>query len=83
LASYQVDAQTITAFRVHYPTDQRFIEATAWASFLAARRAINWITSHLVPQVDENQGLPEHRCQTQNWGFHAGQPIEIEMERRS
>lgn len=42
LAAYQVDAASIAAFRTHYPTDQQLIEVTAWASWLAARRATSW-----------------------------------------
>jgi AhpD family alkylhydroperoxidase len=43
LASYQVDANVITAFRAQQPSDAELIAATAWASFTAARRAGMWL----------------------------------------
>ncbi|HMB24774.1 MAG TPA: hypothetical protein VKP08_18145 [Anaerolineales bacterium] len=42
-ASYQVDAGIVDAFRSQYPQDAQLIAATAWASFMAARRAGEWL----------------------------------------
>ncbi|HMQ31130.1 MAG TPA: carboxymuconolactone decarboxylase family protein [Chloroflexaceae bacterium] len=38
LASYQVDADTITAFRASHPDDAALVKAAAWAAFAAARQ---------------------------------------------
>ncbi|WP_326552329.1 carboxymuconolactone decarboxylase family protein [Micromonospora sp. NBC_01813] len=38
LASYQVDGNVVAEFRRHHPTDRVLVEATAWASFAAARQ---------------------------------------------
>ena len=43
LAPYQVDEGVIKAFRARHPGDNTLIEATAWASFTAARRIGAWI----------------------------------------
>lgn len=43
LASYQVDEQIIAAAQADGADDQRLIQATAWASFMAARRATLWL----------------------------------------
>jgi AhpD family alkylhydroperoxidase len=43
LASYQVDEGVINAFRAQQPGDDKLIEATAWASFTAARRIGSWL----------------------------------------
>lgn len=40
---YQVDAGVIRAFRAEYPGDDQLIQATAWASFTAARRIESWL----------------------------------------
>jgi AhpD family alkylhydroperoxidase len=45
LASYQVDASVVEAFRSQYPDDDQLIAATAWASLSAARRAGVWIAA--------------------------------------
>lgn len=37
LASYQVDADTITGFRASHPDDAALVTAAAWAAFAAAR----------------------------------------------
>jgi hypothetical protein len=37
LASYQVDVDTITAFRAFHPDDTALIAGAAWAAFAAAR----------------------------------------------
>jgi hypothetical protein len=44
LASYQVDEQTIQAFRAYYPTDAQLVGAVAWASAAAARAVASWLT---------------------------------------
>jgi AhpD family alkylhydroperoxidase len=43
LASYQVDADVIAAFRKQRPGDDQLIAATAWASLHAARRIATWL----------------------------------------
>ena len=43
LASYQIDKDTIAAFRAQQPGDDKLIAATAWASFTAARRVGTWL----------------------------------------
>ena len=43
LASYQIDEETIAAFRAQQPEDDKLVAATAWASFTAARRVGNWL----------------------------------------
>lgn len=53
LASYQVDSSIIADFRAHYPTDQQLIEATAWASFSAARRANTWFAQSLLTKEEQ------------------------------
>jgi AhpD family alkylhydroperoxidase len=52
LASYQVDEQLIAAVRAQLPDDQRLIQATAWASFTAARRAIGWLAAPLYKEQE-------------------------------
>ncbi len=47
LASYRVDDQVIGAFRERHPSDEDLIAATAWASYVAARRVNSWL--HLPP----------------------------------
>jgi hypothetical protein len=41
-ASYQVDEETVLAFRRDQPGDTELVEAAAWASFAAARRVGRW-----------------------------------------
>jgi AhpD family alkylhydroperoxidase len=43
LASYQVDDGVIDAFRANVPSDESLIKATAWASYVAARRVGSWL----------------------------------------
>ena len=43
LASYQVDESVIEAYRAQHPGDDTLIEATAWASFIAAQRVGTWL----------------------------------------
>ncbi|MDY7080095.1 MAG: carboxymuconolactone decarboxylase family protein [Chloroflexota bacterium] len=42
-ASYQVDEGVVEAFRTQQPGDDKLIGATAWASFIAARRVGTWL----------------------------------------
>jgi AhpD family alkylhydroperoxidase len=42
LASYQVDATVIEAFRARQPSDAALVELAAWASMAAAVRATSW-----------------------------------------
>ena len=44
LAPYQIDENTIAAFRAQQPGDEKLIAATAWASFTAARRVGTWLS---------------------------------------
>ncbi len=44
LAPYQIDENTIAAFRTQQPGDDKLIAATAWASFTAARRVGTWLS---------------------------------------
>jgi AhpD family alkylhydroperoxidase len=44
LAPYQIDENTIAAFRAQQPGDDKLIAATAWASFTAARRVGTWLS---------------------------------------
>jgi len=43
LASYQVDAGVVEAYRARYPDDAHLVAATAWASLIAARRIGAWL----------------------------------------
>ncbi len=43
LASYQVDEGVINAFRANEPSDESLVKATAWASYMAARRIGTWL----------------------------------------
>jgi len=43
IAAYQIDRQVIDDFRIHHPGDRQLIEASAWASFTAARRIGRWL----------------------------------------
>lgn len=43
LASYQVDAEAIEAFRAAHSGDDKLVGAVAWASFTAARRVGTWL----------------------------------------
>ncbi len=43
LASYQVDESVIEAYRAQHPGDDKLIEVTAWASFIAAQRIGTWL----------------------------------------
>ena len=43
LAPYQIDEDTIAAFRAQQPEENKLIAATAWASFTAARRVGTWL----------------------------------------
>ncbi len=43
LASYRVDDAVIAAFRKESPDDASLVGATAWASYVAARRISTWI----------------------------------------
>jgi len=42
LASYQVDQDVVDGFRARHPEDVQLVEATAWSSFMAARRIGSW-----------------------------------------
>lgn len=42
-APYQVDANIITAFRTHHPSDTTLLAATCWASYAATRRISQWL----------------------------------------
>ena len=42
-APYQIDENTIAAFRAQQPEDKKLIAATAWASFTAARWVGTWL----------------------------------------
>ena len=46
LAPYQIDENTIAAFRAQHPGDNKLIAATAWVSFTAARRVGTWLSPH-------------------------------------
>jgi AhpD family alkylhydroperoxidase len=48
LASYQVDAGLIRAFRAQYPDDDQLIAATAWASLTATRRVSVWMAAPFI-----------------------------------
>jgi hypothetical protein len=43
LASYQIDASVIKAFRARQPGDDALVKVTAWASFTAAQRVGAWL----------------------------------------
>lgn len=43
LASYQVDDGVIEAFQANHRSDEALIKATAWASYIAARRVGSWL----------------------------------------
>lgn len=51
LASYQVDQDVVDEFRSWHPGDTRLVEATAWASFAAARRVGSWYAPPASPRV--------------------------------
>ena len=43
LASYQVDEKVVNDFRKHRPSDSDLVNATAWASYTAAKRIAGWL----------------------------------------
>lgn len=43
LAPYRVDESVVSAFRKHFPEDDKLVGALAWASFTAARRIGTWL----------------------------------------
>jgi len=51
--SMEVQPQAVDEFRLHYPADSQLIEATAWASFTAARRTAVWVQNRLEQENDK------------------------------
>jgi len=48
VAAKQVDASMLRAFRLHFGTNELMLtEVCAWASWVAARRAVAWLARHL------------------------------------
>ena len=43
MATHQVDADVIEAFRAHWPSDNELVGTLAWTSFTAARRIGGWL----------------------------------------
>jgi AhpD family alkylhydroperoxidase len=49
LAPYQIDEDLVSAFRRHFPEDDKLLGALAWASFTAARKIGTWL--HTPPLI--------------------------------
>jgi AhpD family alkylhydroperoxidase len=59
LASSQIDARVIEAFRSSYATDAHLVGAAAWASGAAARRVASWLTPSTESLVSSHsEGAP-------------------------
>jgi AhpD family alkylhydroperoxidase len=48
LAPYKIDESVVSAFRKHFPGDDKLVGALAWASFTAARKIGTWLQTPSV-----------------------------------
>lgn len=48
LAPYKIDESVVSAFRKHFPGDDKLLGALAWASFTAARKIGTWLQTPSV-----------------------------------
>lgn len=59
IASHQVDADVIQAFRQHVPSDEALIGTVAWGSYLATRRISGWLNVSLsTPSITQQETEP-------------------------